>query len=562
VKNNNKKRFICILAMPLIWSAVFIFPNLCFAEIFDYKNLVVTELMYDPKGADTNQTDWIEVHNPTLTPITIKKETFGIIDEEKLEPASDKIHYLNCHKIESDIDIQPKDYIVLADNKEKFASSYSGTKNVFDSTFSLSSEGDFIKLSNDRCATFFIELSYENSWGGKDNGKTMEKINFDHKYLKEDWQESCINGGTPGKENSEKSDCHTLEEKNSSAVEIKKDDEIYKNIYADFEVNYPGATDETKYTWNFGDGHKSYLQKARHKYKETGIYQASITVRGDKKDFQNFTVEVEDYSAPKIKIIRVIPNPRGNDSKEYIVLENKSKNKINLKDWSIATGWKSLVNHPIRDDFIIKPGKSKKLTKKISAFTLNNSQGKIELRYPNGETAQKLKYNRKKDKIEDDEVFEMKGKNWNWNKPQNNMEDTQTDADNQNNGNLLLPLREDHLQTSQGGQRPDEGEVTNLEESKPHEDIQIDKSELEANLGKYSENPDFAAKKQNRIQLISYATSINAPISLLDTPNTPGKVAGAYTEKINIPEKSWSERLVDWLWIKVNSNINFVLNKL
>lgn len=526
--------------------AVFIFPNLCFAESLDHENLVVTELMYDPKGADANQTDWIEIYNPTSAPITLKKDSLGIIDEGKLELASDKIHYLNCHKIESDIDIQPKNYIVLADNKEEFASSYPGAKDVFDSTFSLSSEGDFIKLSYDRCATFFIELSYENSWGGKDNGKTLEKTSFDQKYLKEGWQESCIDGGTPGKENSEKSDCSLSEEKNSSAVKIKKDDGIYKNIYADFQVSYPGATDETKYTWNFGDGHKSYLQKARHKYEETGIYEASVTVRGDKKDFQNFTVEVEDYSAPKIRIIQVVPNPKGKDSKEFIVLENKSKNKINLKDWSIATGWKSLVNHPIRDDFIIKPGKSKKLAKKTCAFTLNNSQSKIELRYPDGNAAQKLKYNRKKDKIEDNEAFEKNGKNWTWNKPQSSLDenpnDTEIPEDNNSSTESILPQ-----------------ENTVPTEDIPKEDIQIDKSELEENIGKFSENPDFTYKKQNRIQLISYATKINTPTTLMDIP---GKVAGAYAEKTIAPKKSWPTQAVDWMWIKVNSNINLILNKL
>jgi hypothetical protein len=546
VTSNSKNKFIYILITPLFWLAVFIFPNLCFAESLDYENLVVTELMYDPKGADTNQTDWIEVYNPTSAPIALKKDAFGIIDEEKLELASDKTHYLNCHKIESDIDIQPKNYIVLADNKEKFTNSYPDIKNAFDSTFSLSSEGDYIKLSNNRCATFFIEFSYENSWGGKDNGKTLEKVSFDQKYLKEDWQESCIDGGTPGKENREKSDCPISEETTSSAVKIKKDNEIYKNIYANFEVSYPGATDETKYTWNFGDGHKSYLQKTRHKYEETGIYQASITVRGDRKAFQNLTVEVGDYSAPKIKIIQVIPNPKGNDSKEYIVLENKSKNKINLKDWSIATGWKSLVNHPIRDDFIIKPGKSKKLTKKISAFTLNNSQSNIELRYPNGEMAQKLKYNRKKDKIEDNEVFEMKGKKWNWSKPQiilgENQNNTETPKDDNSSTESIL------LQ-----------EKTTPTEDILKEDIQIDKSELEASLGKYSENPDFAAKKQNRIQLISYATKINAPATLLDSP---GKVAGAYTERVTPTEKHWTTKIIDILFLDVNSGINWILNRL
>jgi hypothetical protein len=558
VKNNNKNKLIYILAMPLIWSAVFIFSDLCSAETADYKDLIITELMYDPKGADTSQTDWIEIYNPTLTSVTLKKDLFGIIDEEKLELASDKIHYLNCHKIESDIDIEPKNYIILADNKEKFTSAYPDITNIFDSTFSLSSEGDFLRLSNDRCATFFVDFSWENSWGGKDNGKTLEKNNFDQKYSQESWQESCIDGGTPGKENSQKSDCPAAEEKINTSIKIEKDDEIYKNIYADFEVEYSGATDETKYTWSFGDGHKSYLQKTRHKYEETGTYQASIAIRGDKKDFQSFVVEVEGYSAPKVRIINLVPNPKGKDSKEFIVIENKSKKKINLKGWSIATGWKSLVNHPIRDDFILKPGKSKKLTKKICAFTLNNSQNKIELRYPDGEIAQKLKYNRKKDKIEDDEVFEISGKSWAWNKSQNDTEENQNDTENTN-----PPLPASPAGGSPGEDVPPsgtgEGETINQEETAPKEDIQIDKSEFEVGLGKYSENPAFAAKKQNRIQLVGYDTRVNTPLILLESA---GRVAGAYTEKVIPPEKHWLMQLANKAWLEINSSLNWVLNRI
>jgi hypothetical protein len=531
---------------PLMCLAVFIFPNFCFAESDNYKNLVITEIMYDPKGPDTNQTDWIELYNPTSISVSLKKASFGIIDEEKLELASDKIHYLNCHKIESDIDIQPNSYVVLADNKEKFISTYLYTKNVFDSTFNFSSEGDFIKLSGDRCATFFIDFSYKNSWGGKDNGKTIEKINFDQKYGQENWQESCIDSGTPGKDNSKKSDCPILEEKKNLALKITKDDDIYKNIYANFEVNYAGATEATKYTWNFGDGHKSYLQKTRHKYEETGTYQASITIRGDKKDLQNFTVDVEDYLAPKVKIISLVPNPKGKDSKESIVIENKSKRKINLKGWSIATGWKSLINHPIREDFIVKPGKNSKLTKKICAFTLNNTQSKIELRYPNGNIAQKLKYNRKKDKIEDDEVFQRMDKNWTWNKPQGGTKENQNDT--------APPAENDSLIENAMPQ-----ENTSNDVNIPEEDIQIDKSEFEAGLGKYSENPNFIAKKQNRIQLISYSTRINTPALLLDSP---GKVAGAYVEKTAISEKHCVIKLMDWAWANVNLSVNLILNKL
>ena len=398
-------------------------------------------------------------------------------------------------------------------------------------------EGNFY-LNNSNLETIYILDDKENQ---------VDTISYDD--AKEDysyssngtaWQWTSLK--TPGKTNE-------FDTKTAMDLKIKKDNEIYKNIYAAFEIKYADANDSTKYTWNFGDGHKSYLQKTRHKYEESGNYSASIKVTdGKNSETINFMVGVKDYSAPKIKIIQVVPNPKGNDSKEYIVLENKSKNKINLKNWSVATGWKSLVNHPIKDNFIIKPGKSKKLTKKICALTLNNAQSKIELRYPDGEVAQKLKYNRKKNKLVEDEIMEKSGKNWTWNKPPSNPAENQDETEN--NGSEH-PIED-------AAPKEDSGEL-NGSEIKQDTEIKIDESEMQANLGKYSENPAFAAKKQNRIQLISYATKVNTPTSFLDAP---GKVAGAYTEKVNIPEKSWIERIANWLWINTNSNINLLLNKL
>lgn len=325
---------------------------------------------------------------------------------------------------------------------------------------------------------------------------------------------------------------------------IKMSSEIYTNVYADFEVKAKGEVQ--KFKWNFGDGHRSSLKKTRHKYEESGIYNASVGLSGDgEENVLYFTVKVENYSAPKVKIIKLVPNPKGNDSKEYIEIKNKSKEKINLKGWSVATGWKSLVNHPIREDFVLKPGKTKKLTKKICAFTLGNAQTKIELRYPDGETAQKLKYNREKDKISDDETFELNGKNWLWNKPQTDADDEKSNPENEA-ANEQAAL-EGHPES-------------NSEEIKEDIEIKIDELEMKANLGKFSENGGFVAKRQNRIQLVGYATKINTPEFVL---GSPGKVAGAYTEKIiRLEEKHWVFQITDTAWTQINSKINKILNKI
>ncbi|EKE16005.1 MAG: Extracellular nuclease [uncultured bacterium] len=123
----------------------------------------------------------------------------------------------------------------------------------------------------------------------------------------------------------------------------------------------------------------------------------------------------ENYSYPAVKITAVNPNPKGVDSKlETITIKNNSKEEINLLGWSIATGWEKLYNHPINLDFEIKPGKEKELTRKFSAFTLNNKKTKIELRYPDGKVAYEMKY-KNKEGIKEGEFYVKKKKGgWKW----------------------------------------------------------------------------------------------------------------------------------------------------
>ena len=218
-------------------------------------------------------------------------------------------------------------------------------------------------------------------------------------------------------------------------VQIKKDEKIYKNIYANFEVKT--GDENQKVTWDFGDGgSKSYLQKTKHKYLNAGTYQVTLTVKGKSDDFvENFIVEVGKFGESKIKIISVKANPKGKDDKESITIQNNSKKKINLKNWSIATGWKNLYNHPISKKLIIKPGEKKEILKKYSAFALNNKQTKIELRRPDGSVAAKVKYS-KKEGVQDDEVYEKGGNGWTWNAPN----DTEANVESEEKSLVTEPL--------------------------------------------------------------------------------------------------------------------------
>jgi len=618
--------------------------------------------MYDPAGTDTGHADWIELYNASEKSITLKKDDFGIIDEKDLELGKDGKHYLNCHKLKDDMEIPSDGYIVIASSKDNFLSDYPEVDKsvVTSSAFSLSDSGDYLHLSNDSCATIFAEMSYEDSWGGKNNGMTLEKTKLDDNYSKDNWQESYVLGGTPGEPNSEKpkpkeytakvalnellphpatgqdeyielynpddkdvdlenyilrdasktgkyvfpdntkikagdylvvykkdfkfalndsgQESVTLFDPNEKVVDemsydtskenyswnfdgskwrlshfltpgkenefekilvgkVEMDEQIYANMYADFEAK--SDSDAQKFTWDFGDGHKSYLQKTRHKYTQSGTYAASLKITGNGEDaLYNFTVKVEDYDAPNIKIIAINPNPKGSDSKnETITLTNKSKKKVNLLGWSIATGVKNLYNHPIRKDFALKAGTSKILTKKFCAFTLNNTQAKIELRDPTGHVVQKIKYDRRKNKIVEDETFELDNKKWQWSKPPEAATEASTKTKEKKASNITPPS----------------------ENNSTDENIIAPQSEVEANTGKYTDNPDWQSRRENQIKLLSYNSHVKTPEIILT--NQPA-VLGTSIEKYSPPEKHWTVSLFDNIWRKINYCFNWVLNNI
>lgn len=154
--------------------------------------------------------------------------------------------------------------------------------------------------------------------------------------------------------------------------------------------------DHLKYTWNFGDGHKSYKSTTKHTYKKTGRYTITlITDDGHDQTEETFRLSIKKYAPPKLRIIQFMPNPNGRDTDhEWIEIENRTKKSVNLKNFSIATGAtsKKLTNHPIRDDLLISGRSRLKLTREHALFTLGNERGRVELRAPDGTVLDGARY--------------------------------------------------------------------------------------------------------------------------------------------------------------------------
>lgn len=328
---------------------------------------------------------------------------------------------------------------------EEYIELYNGTPEKIDLVgwtlrdASMSGKHTFLKSSiieaRKYLAVFKNEFSFALNNSGEEsvtlfdpNGKEVSSVSYDgskqnasYDFDGIDWHWSKFL--TPGEEN-------IFNNQPYGTVVI--DDDIFVNVYADFSVSTGDADgEEVKVVWDFGDGHKSYLAKTRHKYAETGKYSASMKMSdGSEEVVKNFTVEVGEIPHPKVRIIAVNANPKGTDSsEESLTIENKSNKKVNLNGWSIATGWKKFINHPIREDVVIKKGKTVEVTHDVSSFTLNNTKAKIRLRYPDGKVAHEVKY-KKIEGIKEGQVFQHKKGGWVWLEAKQDAEDNMQNATN------------------------------------------------------------------------------------------------------------------------------------
>ena len=144
----------------------------------------INEIMYDPPGTDANH-EWIEIYNNYTKAINITGWKFyeaGTNHSLTLEQGS--------------MTIPVEGYAIIADNATMFLHEYPEcTCTVIDSVFSLGNTEEYIALKN---ATLDIidYVTYNASWGAKDNNKTLE-LNATGS-----WEESRDEGGTPCQLNS------------------------------------------------------------------------------------------------------------------------------------------------------------------------------------------------------------------------------------------------------------------------------------------------------------------------------------------------------------------------
>lgn len=162
--------------------------------------------------------------------------------------------------------------------------------------------------------------------------------------------------------------------------------------------------DELKFSWDFGDGHKSSLANPEHTFLKVGSYEIKLTVKdkaseaGVEKIITAVLSEQLDLAIKEtanknkkgaIIINEIFPNPPGVDEKEWIELKNLTDHKINLFNWKVADKnqeFKFLGNS------WLDPNNFFLLNKSQSRLIFNNTDDTIKLYDDYNELMDELSY--------------------------------------------------------------------------------------------------------------------------------------------------------------------------
>jgi hypothetical protein len=467
MKNKNIK-IILMFSLLLILSSFYFKKNILAKEMPG--NLIITEVMYNPEGSNSEHAKWIEVFNTTSETIflnTVGNETSSGWKVENLKLVDSSNHYIYARE-DFPIEIRPAEFFIITNNVDNFIDDYPNLNNVVILKSAITLTNSSVRFYDGD--NLLDNLEYRVDWGGNDNGNTLEKINFSLDNLEENWQESYQKYGTPMKESSsaENKDENTdIIEDYSGQIIINEifpyaetDDNEFvelKNI-GEIDIDLSGwkIVDGAGHSYIFPEGvfilvgeilyikQKLYLnndedtvflfdkltnisqieealdrvryQNAKKNYSysfDDALWQwTSLPTIGRDNEFDEIIDEKEFESGIyHIGLNEILPNPKGDERKgEYIEIYNGENFLINLKDWTVTDSKQKFI---FSKDYFVEAGGYLVIYRDIFKFSLNNSSEEtVNLIDPDGNVISSVHYENAKEDI----GYSFNGKIWRWSK--------------------------------------------------------------------------------------------------------------------------------------------------
>jgi hypothetical protein len=342
--------------------------------INSHAQISITEIMYDPAGADTKR-EWIEVFNEGTSDIDLTTWFFF---------ENNVFHKITAY---AQSILKAGEYAIIADSFTDFLLDYVGfTGLLFDSAFSLNNTGEPLAMTNNAKETIDA-FTYTSDMGAKNDGNSLQ-----------------INNGlaisalpTPGASNSTQpqspqatsSATSTNTSSNSSTntnntntsthiqqtplsiylptipfkVGIGRNRIVPINTPLMFEVEVSETKSSLSYEWSFGDIQNKKGKKVEHIYDFAGMYNVVLTAKDKESGREVVSRSVVEVIQPDIVV---------EQKESTVTLTNTSDSEINIGGFIVEYVGRTII---VPQNTIIGAGKTITLGKSpYDAF--------VSLKYP------------------------------------------------------------------------------------------------------------------------------------------------------------------------------------
>lgn len=295
--------------------------------------LYISEIMYDPNGADTGR-EWIEIYNDTISSVNLT--TWKLLE-------NGTNHSISSYS--GGDSIPANKYAIIADNPAKFLADFPSYQGVlYDSVFSLINSGEELVLKNNS-GTAIDTINYDTSIGGANDGTTLSKISG--AWVKGD--------ATPGEENklsnmvpevpSADSGSNSTTTSNQSVISQMSpptaDIVIYvptertvvvgaQSTFSVYSMTRGGKViDNVRYTWAYGDGGQGIGATSTHTYAYPGRYLLYVS---GTNGYIAGEARMIIHAVPADILIKEYGEGRyGN----YIDISNPNSYEIDMSQWKL-----------------------------------------------------------------------------------------------------------------------------------------------------------------------------------------------------------------------------------
>lgn len=356
-----------------------------FLPQFAAAQVSISEIMYNPKGADTGR-EWVEIFNDGASAIDLTGWKFN---------EGNTNHGLTA--VRGGTNISAAGYAVIADDATKFLVDFPNFSGVlFDSSFSLNNTGETIAIK-DNSLNIIDSVTYSADQGGNDNGDSLQKvkgvwlaasstpgvapagslINLGAEFSSGSGAKAEIGGG-----NSVWPEYVPPEKAPKIKMEIVAESRAIAGAAQRFEARVYGTKNEpitnARVTWNFGDGARGEGRFATHVFNYPGTYL--IVADASSGEYVTTTHLTVSVGSNTLYISEVSP---GATTTAWIEIANPGANAVDLSGWFLGSVGGNFI---FPDNSILAP-------RSFAVFTSENTKldipmsGEVKLLYPNGKPA-------------------------------------------------------------------------------------------------------------------------------------------------------------------------------